>query len=330
MTATTVVVVYPPEGTPPPVERLPADVDVLLVQSEKELRAALPGVEVMFLNDFRTELLRRVGPGDLRWIHTSSLGVDALLAPSIVDSQVVVTNSRGVCERPIAEWVLAAVLLFAKDIQRSIHLQMQQIWLHRETESVLDRRALVLGPGGVGRETTLLLRAAGMTVDVVGRTERIDPDLGSIHAEAALDRLLPEVDDVVLALPLNDATRHIIDDRRLELMRPGARIFNVGRGALVDQDALAAALANGHIGAAALDVFDQEPLPSGHPLWTMDNVLVSPHMSGDLVGWRDRVVDSFAANLERWRAGAPLQNVVDLREHGASRSALVGQPRPGA
>jgi phosphoglycerate dehydrogenase-like enzyme len=146
-----------------------------------------------------------------------------------------------------------------------------------------------------------------------------------VQAIDDLDQLLPEADDVVLALPLTEATRGLIDARRLALMRPGARLVNVGRGALVVEEALLDSVRDGHLGAAALDVFEREPLPPDHPFWATDNVLVSPHMSGDLVGWRDRVVDRFAANLRRWVAGDPLADVVDLRDHGASEPALVAR-----
>jgi phosphoglycerate dehydrogenase-like enzyme len=183
---------------------------------------------------------------------------------------------------------------------------------------------VLLGPGPVGRETAKLLRAAGMVVDVVGRRAREDAELGHVHAIDELDELLPSADDLVLALPLTEATRGIIDARRLALMRPGARVINVGRGALVVEDALLAAVRDGHLGAAALDVFEQEPLPSDHPFWAMDNVLVSPHMSGDLVGWRARVVDRFAANLRRWVAGEPLADVVDLRAHATPDLVSLG------
>ena len=171
-----------------------------------------------------------------------------------------------------------------------------------------------------------------MIVDVVGRRGREDPELCQIHAIAEIDELLPRADDVVLALPLNKSTRQIIDARRLALMQTGARLVNVGRGALVDEAALLAAAQNGHLNAVALDVFEQEPLPAGHPFWAMDNVLVSPHMSGDLVGWRSRVADRFAANFRRWINGEPLADVVDIRDHGASAPALVKStlPIPGA
>jgi phosphoglycerate dehydrogenase-like enzyme len=320
-----VIVVVPPERDAPAIERLRAEAEFVVVRTADDLRAAQPGVEILFLNDFRTDLLRAVGPGDLRWIHTSSIGVDSLLTDAIIESGLVVSTSRNVCERPIAEWVLAVLLLFAKDLRHTLDYQRAAEWVHRETESLLGRRVLLLGPGPVGRETARLLRAAGMVVDVVGRRARLDAELGNIQAIDDLDQLLPEADDVVLALPLTETTRGIIDAGRLALMRPGARLVNVGRGALIVEEALLAAVRDGHLGAAALDVFEQEPLPPHHPFWAMDTVLVSPHMSGDLVGWRDRVVDRFAANLRRWVAGDPLVDVVDLRDHGASEPALIAR-----
>jgi phosphoglycerate dehydrogenase-like enzyme len=318
-----VIVVVPPGSDAPPIDKLGDEAEFVVVRTADELRAAQPGVEILFLNHYKSDLLRTVGPGDLRWIHTSSIGVDALLSEEIIESGATVTISRNVCERPIAEWVLAVLLLFTKDLRRTLEYQRTATWRHRETEPLLGRRVVVLGVGQVGRETTNLLRAAGMIVDIVGRSPRRDPELGAVHAIDEVDELLPEADDVVLALPLTEATRGIIDARRLSLMRPGARLVNVGRGALVVEEALLAAARDGHLGAAALDVFEQEPLPPDHPFWALDNVLVSPHMSGDLVGWRGVVVDRFAANLRRWVAGEPLVDVVDLRDHGASEPALV-------
>ena len=180
----------------------------------------------------------------------------------------------------------------------------------------------MVGPGPVGRETALLLRAAGLHVKVVGRSGREDAQLGTIHPFTALDDLLGEADDVVLTLPLTEATRGLFDSRRLARMREGARLVNVGRGAVVVETDLLAAVDSGHLGGAALDVFEREPLPSDSPLWARDNILVSPHASGDLVGWRSRVVDCFAENLRRWKAGEPLRDVVDLAQMGVASSAL--------
>ncbi|KRF24393.1 D-2-hydroxyacid dehydrogenase [Phycicoccus sp. Soil803] len=319
----TIVVV--PAGSPaPPLDALNGEAEVLLVRTVEELRAAQQQAEILFLNDFRSTLLREVGPGHLRWIHTSSIGMDPLLTDAIVHSDIVVSNSRGVCERPIAEWILAVIVMLTKDIRRTIELQQQRTWLHRETRPVLGRRALVVGPGPVGRETVLLLRAAGLDVTVVGRSARHDAELGTVHSLAELDDLLPCFDDVVLTMPLTEQTRGMFDASRLGRMRPGAHLVNVGRGAVVVAEALIAAIDSGHLGAASLDVFEQEPLPSDSPFWSRETILVSPHASGDLVGWRGRVVDRFVENLRRWKVGEPLRDVVDLRALGTTGQASTG------
>jgi len=318
------VIVIVQRGRPaPPVERLESEADVVVVRTADEFRAALPGAEILFLNDFRTKLLREVGPGELRWIHTSSIGVDTLLTDEIVNSDIVVSNSRGVCERPIAEWVLGVLLMFIKDLRRTIELQQARTWQHRETEPLLGRKVLVVGPGPVGRETVLLLRAAGMDVTVVGRTAREDSQLGSIASFVDLDVLLGQTEDVVLTVPLTEETRGLFNASRLDKMRPGARLVNVGRGAVVVEQDLLDAVDSGHLGAAALDVFEQEPLGPESPFWSRKNILVSPHASGDLIGWRGRVVDSFARNLRRWKSNEPLHDVVDLTKLGVTAPALV-------
>jgi phosphoglycerate dehydrogenase-like enzyme len=318
------VIVIVPKGRPvPPVSRLADEAEIVIVRTAEELRAAQPGAEILFLNDFRSNLLREAGSGELRWIHTSSIGVDALLTEEIVNGDIVVSNSRGVCERPIAEWILGVLLMFTKDLRRTLELQQERRWLHRETEPLLGRKVLVVGPGPVGRETVLLLRAAGMDVTVVGRSAREDPVLGAIGAFADLDRMLGEADDVVLTLPLTEATRGLFDAGRLARMRPGARLVNVGRGAVVVDRDLIDAIDTGHLGGAALDVFEQEPLPEDSPFWSRSSILVSPHASGDLVGWRGRVVDCFAENLRRWKAGEPLRDVVDVTKLGVTAPALT-------
>lgn len=316
------IVIIPPGRPVPPVERLKEEAEIVIVRTADELRAAQPGAEILFLNDFRSNLLREVGPGELRWIHTSSIGVDALLTEEIVYSDIVVSNSRGVCERPIAEWILGVLLMFTKDLRRTIELQRQRQWLHRETEPLLGRKVLVVGPGPVGRETVLLLRAAGMDVTVVGRSAREDSQLGAISSFNDLDRLLGEAQDVVLTLPLTEETRGLFGADRMKRMRPGARLVNVGRGAVVVDQDLIDAVDSGHLGGAALDVFEQEPLPEHSPFWNNSNILVSPHASGDLVGWRGRVVDCFAENLRRWKANEPLRDVVDLSKLGVTAPAL--------
>lgn len=314
-------IVIVPEGRPvPPLDSFANEAEVTVVRTAEEFRAAQPGTEILFLNDFRTKLLREVGPGDLKWIHTSSIGVDVLLTPEIVDSDIVVSNSRGVCERPIAEWILGVIIMFAKDLRRTVELQLERNWLHRETEPILGRKVLVVGPGPVGQETVLLLRGAGMEVTVVGRTARTDDRLGKIHAFSELDDLLGMVDDVVLTMPLTEETRGLFNSERFARLRQGARLVNVGRGAVIVEADLLEAIDSGHLAGAALDVFEQEPLPVEHPFWSRPTILVSPHASGDLVGWRGRVAECFATNLRKWKANEPLNDIVNLKHMGVTGS----------
>jgi phosphoglycerate dehydrogenase-like enzyme len=297
--------------------------DVHLVDDAATLAEAMRRAEVLFVWDFRSGLLRTAWPDDcsVRWIHTGSIGVDVVLVDPVLEGDIVVTNTRGVFERPIAEYVLGLILMFAKDLRGTLARQRERRWEHRETETIDRARVVILGAGGVAREVAPLLRAAGMEVQVVGRTARTgDSGLGDVHAGVGADELLPGADFVVLALPLTSETRGYLDGRRIGLLSPRARIVNIGRGPLIDEDELLAALRSGAIAGAALDVFATEPLPPEHPFWAMDQVVVSPHMSGDRIGWEREVVSRFADNLRRWLAGEELRNVVDKRGLRGSRA----------
>jgi phosphoglycerate dehydrogenase-like enzyme len=266
------------------------------------LAEALPGTEVLLVWDFTSDAVRDAWPAadSVRWVHTASAGVDRLTFPGLLSSPVTLTNSRGVFDAPMAEYVLGLVLAMAKDLPGTIHAQSRREWRHRETEPVAGRTAVVVGGGPIGRAIARLLEAVGMTVELVGRR---DFD--------GLPRLLPRADWLVLAAPLTDATRGMLDADMLASLRPSARVINVGRGALVVEPDLVEALEAGRIGGAALDVFASEPLPAESPLWELPGVIVSPHMSGDLIGWRESLVEVFRDNLDRYRAGEPLRNVVD-------------------
>ncbi|MFE5566667.1 D-2-hydroxyacid dehydrogenase [Amycolatopsis japonica] len=278
------------------------------------LADALSGADAFFVYDF----LSTAVPGAwhaadrLRWLHIASAGVDPVLFPGLQESDVVLTNSRGVFDGAIAEYVLGVVLAFAKDFARSWDLQRQRQWKHRESERISGRRVLVVGTGPIGRSIARLLRAAGMSVAGVGRRAREgDPDFGDVYASSELSRHLPGADYVVAVAPLTEQTKGMFDAEAFAAMKPGSRFVNVGRGELVVTSDLIGALRDGSLAGAALDVFDTEPLPAENPLWTMENVLISPHMSGDFVGWRNTLVEVFADNFRRWRTGESLRNVVD-------------------
>lgn len=287
--------------------------DVRYVTAD-ELSDGLRGAEVLFLWDFFSDALREAWPAasDLRWVHVAAAGVDSLLFPELVDSAVVVTNSGGVFERPIAEYVLATVLAYAKDLRTTWSLQDQRHWQHRETERIEGARVLVVGTGPIGREIARLLSRVGMDVAGVGRVAREhDPDFGSVHASSALRDVVGGADYVVVAAPLTEATRGLVDRPVLRAMKPSARLINVARGQIVDQRAVTDALGDGEIAGAALDVFADEPLPPDDPLWQAPGALISPHMSGDVAGWLDALAELFVRNFHRWQHGEALPNVVD-------------------
>ncbi|MEU8572645.1 D-2-hydroxyacid dehydrogenase [Streptomyces asoensis] len=280
---------------------------------EASLAARLPEADVLLVWDFTSRAVRAAWPGAgprPSWVHTASAGVDHLLCPELTASETVVTNARGIFEEPIAEYVAALVLAMAKDLPRTWELQRQGEWRHREGTRVAGTRAVVVGSGPIGRAIARTLKALGVTTAVVGRV----PHTG-IHGPQDLDRLLARADWVIAAAPLTDGTRGMFDTRRFGVMQPSARFVNVGRGPLVDEDALVRALERRWIAGAALDVLTDEPLPPDSPLWRVPGLLISPHMSGDTVGRWDELGAQFVDLFERWAAGRPLKNVVD-KERG--------------
>lgn len=300
----------------PGLERIAPEAELRFPRDQAQLRAALHGADVLLGWSFRDASLREVwaDADALRWIHWGGAGVDAVLFPELVESDLVLTNSRGIFDRPMAEYVLALVLAFAKDLPGTLEAQRRGRWEYRLSERIDGSTALVVGAGAIGREIARLLRAAGMRVVGVGRRARsADPDFGAVHAADALEGLLGQADYVIAAAPHTPQTEGLFNADRFAAMRPTARFINVGRGALVDERALVAALERGAIAGAALDVFRSEPLAADSPLWGAPNLIVSPHMSGDYAGYPAALAELFLDNFRRYRAGEPLRNVVDKR-----------------
>lgn len=314
MTRPVLTVLYK-DDLPTGIDEIEAVADVRYTRADG-LADAIEGADALLLWDFFSSAVRDVWhrAGDLKWIHVAAAGVDKLLFDDLVDSSVIVTNSRGIFDRPIAEYVLATILAMAKDLHGSWRLQAQAQWRHRETERIDDRSALIVGAGAIGRETARLLRACGMSVAGVGRSRRSgDDDFGEVYASDELADVIGDFDYVVLIAPLTEQTRGMVDARVLAAARPGVRLINVGRGELVVDADLIAALESGHVDHAALDVFEVEPLPADSPYWAMENVWVSSHLSGDAVGWLELLSELFHRNLARYAAGEELINVVDKR-----------------
>jgi phosphoglycerate dehydrogenase-like enzyme len=312
-----VIVVALAESQDPTRELEPASelAELRFARTSEEFLAGLEAAEALLAWDFgRRHRLRESWShaGGLRWIQMASAGYDAMLFDELASSDVVLTNARGVYERPMAEYVLGLLLLFAKDMHTTLAYQRERRWVPRESGMLAGRRLLVVGVGPVGRAIGEHARAIGMEVSGLGRRPRAgDETFARIGGAGDLDAFLAETDDVVIAAPLTPETHGLFDAGRLARLPRGARLINVGRGAIVDEAALLDALRSGHVSAAGLDVFATEPLPPESPFWALPQVVVSPHMSGDRIGWQEGVAAVFIENLRRWIAGEPLLHVVD-------------------
>jgi phosphoglycerate dehydrogenase-like enzyme len=286
------------------------------------VRETLPDADVLFVWDYTLlQLLRDQWPlaQRLRWIQVTGVGVDGVAAALKLDQDIVLTNGRGIFEDAVAEYGIALLFAVAKQLPTTLRDQTQQRWDTREIVMLRDREALVLGAGAIGRRVALLLRGLGLRTVVVARHDRMDDELGHIRSISDLDELLPRAEVIVCVLPATPDTVGLLDRAKIERIRQGAMLVNIGRGDLIDEVALASAVTEGRLVGAALDVFNEEPLPVDSPLWTLGpSLIVSPHMAGELSGWQALVGARFAQNFESWRADQPLVGIVDRARVGAA------------
>ncbi len=313
-----VILTAPNEGLPGGMDALSAYAEVALAVDGPSLRQAIPGADVLCVTDFRTNALGEAwsAADQLSWIHATSAGVNTLLIPELRASNIPVTNARGIFDTGIAEYVVGQILSFCKDFIGNERLQQAQQWQHRETELISGRSALVVGAGSIGRRIGELCQALGMSVDGIGRRARAgDATFGAIYAHDDLISVLPDYDFVIVAAPLTPDTEGLFGAAEFKAMHNSARFINIGRGPIMQTKPLVNALQTGEIAGAALDVFEQEPLPQGHPLWDLPNVRISAHMAGDFIGYRIALAEQFIANFKRWQAGEALHNVVN-KTHG--------------
>ncbi len=284
-------------------------------EARARVDAVLRDVEVLFIARIPSDLLQRAPK--LRWCQWVGTGIDRLHEAGLVGSRVTLTNVTGTNALPIAEHCFLFMLMFAK--KETLALAQQKARDYRRDAvrpDFLEGRTLgVLGLGGIGSEVARLgkafrMRVLGLRRSATRRQENTDGvdvlyPLGELHA------LLGECDYVVVALPLTEETHHLIGERELKAMKRTAYLLNVGRGPVLDEPALIRMLKEGVIAGAGLDVFDTEPLPRESELWGLPGVLISPHVSGDLIDNRQRATRFFCENLKRYLAGQPLRNIVD-------------------
>jgi phosphoglycerate dehydrogenase-like enzyme len=252
---------------------------------------------------------------DLEWFHSRSTGLEGVLVPELAAGTTTVTNGRGAFSPSLAEFTLAALLFFTKDLRRLVRSQEAGQWDEFDPDMLHGRTLGIVGYGDIGRTTAALVRPLGVRVLALRRRperSREDPLLDDVLPIERLNELMSRVDDVLVAAPLTAETRGLVDAEALAALRETSILVNVGRGPVVDEAALVAALEQGRIRGAALDVFETEPLPAGHPFWRLPNVLLSPHSADHVPGWIEDGTRVFLRNLDRFRLGEPLLNVVDI------------------
>lgn len=255
------------------------------------------------------------GARALRWIHSTAAGIDTLLVPSVMEGRVLLTSSVGIHATVLPEHVMALMLSFSRRLHIALRNQIRHKWDRQAAvgEEIEGRTLGVLGLGAIGSALARRASAFGMRIVGTKRTPQPIPCVERVLPPEGTDEVLRLSDFVVILLPLTDETRGLIDGRALGLMKRSAILINVSRGAIVQEAALIHALSEGTIAGAGLDVFDREPLQDSSPLFDMENVIITPHVSGASPTYMDRAIPLFCENLRRYLAGAPMLNVVDPR-----------------
>jgi D-2-hydroxyacid dehydrogenase (NADP+) len=284
---------------------------------------ALPDADVIVAGDLTDDHLARAH--QLRWLSSVAAGLEEIATPALLARGIAITNASGVHGPNIAEHLMAMILIFTRGFPKLFRAQLARRW-ERDLKSRSDgpgeltgKTLLIVGLGRIGEALAVRARPFGVHVVAVKHDpgSRHDAGVGvdELLPVGALDDALERADHVCLTVPLTPATHHLMDARRLGRMRPGAFLYNVSRGAVIDQAALVEALRAGKLAGAGLDVFEEEPLPAGSPLWDIDSVILTPHVAGVTPLYYQRTAALFADNLDRFLSDRPLANRFD-RERG--------------
>ena len=291
---------------------------VLHLPNYDVLPPELPDTDIFVGYSLRADQLKHAKK--LKWIHSTAAGIAQLTYPELRESGIFVTNPRGVFSVPMAEHTMGLLVAMARNFPDSVRFQdksawgQQQLWDKPQQLTELNGKVLlIVGYGSIGEELAKRAQAFGMRIWGVTRSgtgensfvEKILPARDLLHA-------LPEADYLVIAAPETAETKHLIGAKEISRMKRGARLINVGRGSLLEESALIAALESGHLAGAALDVASQEPLPGNSPLWKAPNLFVTPHTSAVSDRLWQRETALLVELLELWFSGREMKNVVDL------------------
>jgi phosphoglycerate dehydrogenase-like enzyme len=252
--------------------------------------------------------------GRLRWIQSSAAGLDHCLVPPVVESDITVSSASGVLANQVADHTVALLTGLLRSLPIFLRAQQKHEFIRRPTRDLYGSRIGIIGMGRNGRRLVEVLKPFG--TKIIGTDwypENKPPQVDELLPADAVDQVLPRVDILILAAPLTNVTRHMIDARRLALLPKGATLINVARGPLVVTEDLIAALESGHLSGAGIDVTDPEPLPAASKLWDLPNVIITPHVGGQGATRIDDMTNLFCENLRRYAAGERLINLVDKR-----------------
>lgn len=303
-----------------PLAELPPETNIIVSKDREKLREAAADADVILNGDFQDPtLLTGTFPHatKVRWVHALMAGVDKVLSPEIVASDVPMTNGRGLFRRALGEWTVGAMLYFAYEYRRLIRNQEAGKWEGFDHPTLFGRTLGIVGYGAIGREIAVRAKPFGMRIvamrrsHVQSKSSAADSLVDQFYARGHLDEMLAECDYVALAMPLTAETRGMIGKAQIAAMKPTAVLINVGRGLTIDEAALISALESGNIRGAALDVFATEPLPAGHVFYRLENVLLSPHTADRSPESRSGAVRFFLENFKRFCNQEPLENIVD-------------------
>jgi D-3-phosphoglycerate dehydrogenase len=305
------------------------------VQHLEQIAAAAPGAEIVDAGQERVAeeifdadifcghakvpvdwegVVRR---GRIRWIQSTAAGMDHCLVPAVIESDIIVTSASGVLADQVAEHTIALMTAWTRSLPIFFRAQQKKEFIRRPTRDLTRSTVGIVGMGGVGRRLVELLRpfhARILATDMFP----VDCPAGveALWPADRLPELLPVVDFLVLCLPLNESTAGMVNARLLERLKQGSVLVNVARGGLVIEADLVAALENGHLAGAVMDVTDPEPLPPSSKLWDLPQVIITPHVGGQAAWRNDRVTELFCRNLRRWAAGLPLINYLSDKRLG--------------
>ncbi len=266
-----------------------------------------------------------VAGGRLQWIQSSAAGLDHCLVPSVVNSSITVTSASGVLAKQVADQTFALLLGILRNLPTYFRAKEAKEFVRRPTRDLYGARVGIVGLGGNGRLLARLFKAFECSVIATDWfPEQKSPFVDEILPADAVDQLLPRVDVLILAAPLTDQTRGLINARRLHLLPKGAVVVNVARGPIVVERDLVEVLNEGHLWGVGVDVTEVEPLPDDSPLWNVPNVIITPHVGGQRASRIDDMTNLFCENLRRYRAGEALANLVDKRLGFPEPSAIFG------